>query len=31
MQTVVSGTRANEPRKVLADMAQDVQKLLPRK
>ena len=31
LQSVVSGQRAAEPRKVLADMTQDVQKLLPRK
>jgi len=31
MQSVVSGARSKEPQKVLSDMAQDVQKLLPRK
>lgn len=31
LQTVVSGARAREPRKVLADMSRDVQKLLPTK
>lgn len=31
LQSVVTGQRAAEPRKVLADMSQDVQKLLPRK
>lgn len=31
LQTIVSGARASEPRKVLDDMGKDVQKLLPRK
>ena len=31
MQSIVNGQRAGEPRKVLLDMTQDVQKLLPRK
>ncbi len=31
LQSIVSGQRAAEPRKVLGEMTQDVQKLLPRK
>ena len=31
LNSIITGTRANEPEKVLQDMARDVQKLLPKK
>jgi multiple sugar transport system substrate-binding protein len=31
MNSIVTGKRAGEPEKVLADMTADVQKLLPKK
>jgi hypothetical protein len=31
MNSIITGKRANEPEKVLSEMAADVQKLLPNK